>query len=130
MMRIAALGGLGEIGLNAMVFEHEGQRLLIDCGLMFPRGDVPGVEVVFPDFSYLLSEPDSLCGIVLTHAHEDHVGALAALLRRVSAPIWGTPFTLGVARHRLDEAGLSAELRQLGPRDPQQIGPFTVEALR
>src|SRR5256885_8324482 len=100
MLKIAALGGLGEIGLNAMVFEHEGRRLLIDCGLMFPRGDVPGVEVIFPDFTWLLDPPDSLAGIVLTHAHEDHVGALPALLRRVPAPIWGTPFTLAVARHR------------------------------
>src|SRR6185436_17425545 len=108
-MRIAALGGLGEIGLNAMVFEHAGRRLLVDCGLMFPRGDVPGVEVVFPDFSYLLEQPERLEAIVLTHAHEDHLGALAPLLRRIPVPVYGTRFTLGVARHRLDEAGLEAE---------------------
>ncbi|MBK7858099.1 MAG: ribonuclease J [Archangiaceae bacterium] len=129
-MRIAALGGLGEIGLNAMVFEHQGQRLLVDCGLMFPRSDAPGVEVVYPDFTWLFEEPEALAGIVLTHAHEDHLGALPALLRRAPAPIWGTRFTLGVARHRLDEAGLSAELRELAPREPVTIGPFTVEAIR
>src|SRR5262245_42625517 len=104
-MRVAALGGLGEIGLNAMVFEHEGRRLLVDCGLMFPRGDVPGVEVVFPDLTWLFERPVALDGVVLTHAHEDHVGALPALLRRMNVPVYGTPFTLGLARHRLDEAG-------------------------
>ncbi len=129
-MRVAALGGLGEIGLNAMVFEHEGRRLLVDCGLMFPRGDVPGVEVVYPDFSYLFSEPETLDGVVLTHAHEDHVGALTALLRRAPAPVYATRFTLGVAKHRVDEGGISADLRELGVREPTRIGPFTVEALR
>jgi ribonuclease J len=129
-MRFAALGGLGEIGLNAMVFEHDGRRLLVDCGLMFPRGDVPGVEVIFPDFTFLLTEPEALCGVVLTHAHEDHLGALPALLRRVNVPVWGTRFTLGVARHRLDEAGLKAELRELSAKETVSIGPFTVEALR
>ncbi len=129
-MRLAALGGLGEIGLNTMVFEHEGRRLLVDCGLMFPRGDVPGVEVVFPDLGWLLERPEALDGVVLTHAHEDHVGALPALLRRVNVPVYATPFTLGVARHRLDEAGLHGDLRALGPRAPETIGAFTVEALR
>lgn len=131
-MRIAALGGLGEIGLNAMVFEHEGRRLLVDCGLMFPRGDVPGVEVIFPDLTHLLADPDALEAVVLTHAHEDHVGALAALLRRIDVPVWGTRFTLGLVRHRLDESGLgsSATLRELSPREPVSIGAFTVEALR
>jgi ribonuclease J len=129
-LRLAALGGLGEIGLNAMVFEHQGERLLVDCGLMFPRGDVPGVEVVFPDFTWLLDAPDSLKGIVLTHAHEDHVGALPALLRRLNVPVWGTPFTLGLARHRLEEAGLQCELRELAPRHEIQVGGFSVEPLR
>src|SRR5207245_1491001 len=106
------------------------RRLLVDCGLMFPRGDVPGVEVVFPDFAYLLSDPDGLDGVVLTHAHEDHVGALPALLRRIDVPVWGTRFTLGVARSRLDESGLKAQLRELAPREPFTVGPFTVEPLR
>jgi len=131
-VKVAALGGLGEIGLNAMVFEHEGRRLLVDCGLMFPRGDVPGVEVVFPDFAWLFEKPEALDAVVLTHAHEDHVGALPALLRRINVPVYGTPFTLGVARHRLDEAGLSstAQLRPLAPREVETIGGFTVEPLR
>ncbi|MBL8954144.1 MAG: ribonuclease J [Myxococcaceae bacterium] len=130
-MKIAPLGGLGEIGLNAMVFEHEGRRLLVDCGLMFPRGDVPGVEVVMPDLGWLFEQPDLLDGVVLTHAHEDHVGALPALLRRVKVPVYGTKFTLGVARHRLEEVGLgNTELRPIGPRSPETIGAFTVEPLR
>jgi ribonuclease J len=91
---------------------------------------VPGVEVIFPDFTWLLDSPEALCGVVLTHAHEDHLGALPALLRRIDVPVWGTRFTLGVARHRLDEAGLKAELRELSPRESVSIGPFSVEALR
>jgi ribonuclease J len=113
-----------------MVLEHQGERLLIDCGLMFPRGDVPGVEVVFPDFTWLFNEPDSLKGIVLTHAHEDHIGALPALMRRLNVPVWGTKFTLGLARHRLDEAGIAGDLREIAPRHEVQVGPFAVEPLR
>ncbi len=129
-VRLAALGGLGEIGLNTMVFEHEGRRLLVDCGLMFPRGDVPGVEVVFPDFTWLLNEPEMLEGIVLTHAHEDHLGALPALLRRIPVPVYATKLTLGFARHRLEEAGIEVPLREIAPRHELNVGPFVVEPLR
>lgn len=130
MIRIAALGGLGEIGLNAMVFEHEGARLLVDCGLMFPRGDTPGIDVVFPDFTLLFDDPEALAGVVLTHAHEDHIGALSVLLRRVNVPVWGTRLTLGMARARLEEAGIRADLREMAPRERFKIGPFMVEPLR
>lgn len=131
MLRIAPLGGLGEIGLNAMVVEHADRRMLIDCGLMFPRGNLPGVDIVVPDFAWLKSAPETLDGIVLTHAHEDHIGALPFLLREVPAPVWGTPFTLALVRHRLEEAGVKAELRALSCGDPFKVGAeFTVEAAR
>lgn len=131
MLRIAPLGGLGEIGLNAMVVEHADRRMLIDCGLMFPRGNLPGVDIVVPDFAWLKSAPETLDGIVLTHAHEDHIGALPFLLREVPAPVWGTPFTLALVRHRLAEAGVKAELRALSCGDPFKVGAeFTVEAAR
>jgi ribonuclease J len=130
MLSVAALGGLGEIGLNSMMFEHQGQRLLVDCGLMFPHGDLPGVEIILPDLTLLHREPERLCGVVLTHAHEDHLGALPALLRRTPVPVYGTPFTLAVARHRLQEAGIDAELRQLCAGQLETIGPFQVEAIR
>lgn len=131
MLRITPLGGLGEIGLNTMVLEHHDERILIDCGLMFPRADQLGVDVVLPDFSWVKSSPDALQGIVLTHAHEDHVGALPWLLRELNVPVYGTRFTLAVARHKLEEAGLRADLREFAPRHPVKIGQhFTVEPIR
>ena len=131
MLKIVPLGGLGEVGMNTMVVEHAGERLLIDCGLMFPRADQPGVEVVLPDFSWVKASAESLKGIVLTHAHEDHLGALPWLLREVNVPVYGTPFTLALARHRLNEAEVEGELREIGPRSPFKMGEtFELEALR
>lgn len=131
MLKVIPLGGLGEVGMNTMVLEHAGERLLIDCGLMFPRGDQLGVDVVLPDFSWVADAADALKGIVLTHAHEDHLGALPWLLREVNVPVYGTPFTLALARHRLEEAGVKAELREVAPRFEFQVGEsFRVEPLR
>lgn len=131
MLKIVPLGGLGEVGMNTMVLEHAGERLLIDCGLMFPRGDQPGVDVVLPDFSWVKESAESLKGIVLTHAHEDHLGALPWLLREVNVPVYGTPFTLALARHRLNEAEVEGDLREIGPRAPFRVGEtFELEALR
>jgi len=100
------LGGLGEIGRNCTCVEVGDDLLLVDCGLMFPGPDMPGVDLVLPDFTYVLERADRLRGIVLTHGHEDHVGGLAYLLREVSAPLYGSAFTLGLARNRIEEAGL------------------------
>ncbi len=131
MVRVIPLGGLGEIGLNTMVLEHGGERLLIDCGLMFPRADQFGVDVVLPDFGWLLDEPDSLKAVVLTHAHEDHIGALPWLLRELNVPVYGTRFTLAVARHKLTEAEVTADLREIEPRHPVRVSEqFTIEPIR
>lgn len=131
MLRIIPLGGLGEIGLNCMAFEHSGERFLVDCGLMFPRGNMPGVEIVVPDFTWLTADPDQLKGVVLTHAHEDHLGALPFLLKRLNVPVWGTRFTLGLLRHKLEEAGVRADLREIAPRERFRVGTvFTLEAVR
>jgi ribonuclease J len=131
MLRIVPLGGLGEIGLNCMAFEHSGERMLVDCGLMFPRGNMPGVEIIVPDFTWLSDDPEALKGIVLTHAHEDHIGALPFLLKRISVPVWGTRFTLGLARHKLEEAGVRADLREISPRERFRVSDaFIVEAVR
>lgn len=131
MLKVIPLGGLGEVGMNTMVLEHGSERLLIDCGLMFPRENQPGVEIVLPDFSWLLEAPESLKGIVLTHAHEDHIGALPWLLREVNVPVYGTAFTLALAGHRLDEAGIKADLREISPRHEVGIGSaFAVEPIR
>jgi ribonuclease J len=131
MLKVVPLGGLGEVGLNTLVLEHGGERLLVDCGLMFPRGDQLGVDIVLPDFTWLLDDPSALKGVVLTHAHEDHIGALTWLIRELRVPIYGTAFTLALARHRLEEAGLHADLRLMAPREPFTISEqFTVEPLR
>lgn len=131
MLRIVPLGGLGEIGLNCMAFEHSGERMLVDCGLMFPRGNMPGVEIIVPDFTWLTADPEALKGVVLTHAHEDHIGALSFLLKRINVPVWGTRFTLGLVRHKLEEAGVRADLREISPREPFRVSDaFTVEAVR
>ena len=131
MLKVIPLGGLGEVGMNTMVLEHAGERLLIDCGLMFPRGDQLGVDVVLPDFTWVKQAGDSLKGIVLTHAHEDHIGALQWLLREVNVPVYGTAFTLAMVRHRLTEAGITADLREMAPRSQFKVGErFTVEPLR
>ncbi|TML38732.1 MAG: ribonuclease J [Actinobacteria bacterium] len=128
-VRIAFLGGLGEIGRNCAVFELEDRLLLLDCGLMFPDLEMPGVDLVLPDFSWLLENADRLEGCILTHGHEDHAGGLSFLLRQMSFPIYGSALSLGLARNRMDEAGVlgRTELVPVGDGERRRIGPFDVE---
>ena len=128
-VRISFLGGLGEIGRNCMVIEQEGRLLLIDCGLMFPDADMHGIDLVLPDFTYLRENAARIEGVVATHGHEDHVGALQYLLRELSFPVFGSPLTLGLARHRIEEAGLlgRTELIPVADGERRKIGPFDVE---
>jgi len=128
-VRIAFLGGLGEIGRNCAWFEMDGQAVLVDCGLMFPDPEMPGVDLVLPDFTYIFENQERLVGCVLTHAHEDHCGALAYLLRDVNIPIYGSELSLGMARNRIEEAGLAdrAELVAVADGETRRIGPFDVE---
>jgi ribonuclease J len=130
-VRIAFLGGLGEIGRNCAWFEMDGRAVLVDCGLMFPDPEMPGVDLVLPDFTYIIENQDRLEGCVLTHAHEDHCGALAYLLRDVSFPIYGSELCLGMAKNRIEEAGLLARAEFVPVRDgeTQRIGPFDIEFL-
>jgi ribonuclease J len=135
-LRIIPLGGLGEIGLNLMLIEYcpansdEVAAIAIDCGLMFPEQEMLGIDIVIPDFSYL-REKRHLKAVVFTHGHEDHIGALPHLLREFNVPVYGTPFTLGLLRDKLDEHGLldETELHEFRPRQSWQIGPFTVEGI-
>lgn len=128
-LTITFLGGLGEIGRNCAVLESEGQLLLLDCGLMFPDLDMPGVDLVLPDFTYLREHRDEIVGCVATHGHEDHVGGLSFLLRDLSFPIYGSALTLGLARNRIAEAGLldRTELIEVHDRERRTIGSFDVE---
>jgi ribonuclease J len=129
-LRLIPLGGLGEFGLNAMVLEWEGHRLLLDAGVLFPSAEMPGIDAIVPDFAYLKDRPESLHGVVLTHGHEDHIGALAFALKAARAPVYGSRLTLGFARRRLQERGMTAELHTLVPGTPAAVGPFRLHPIR
>ncbi len=126
---ITFLGGLGEIGRNCMVLETQDQLLLLDCGLMFPEIEHLGVDLILPDFTWLRENADRVIGCIATHGHEDHVGGLSFLLRDLSFPIYGSALTLGLARNRIEEAGLlgRTELIRVSDGERRQIGPFDVE---
>jgi ribonuclease J len=132
--RIIALGGLGEVGKNMTVYEANGQIVVVDAGLAFPRDEHLGVDLVLPDMSYLRDRAKDVKAVILTHGHEDHVGALPYLLREVPVPeIWATRLTMGLIKSKLDEHGLLrvAELKEADPyAPPVDIGPFRVEFVR
>ncbi|MGH3003254.1 MAG: ribonuclease J [Gaiellaceae bacterium] len=132
VLRVIPLGGLGEVGKNMTVYELGDERIVVDAGMSFPRDEHLGVDLILPDFGYLHDRP--LGAVVLTHAHEDHVGALPYLMREVRVPeIWGTRLTLGLVKSKLDEHGLlrAAELREIDPEgDPADLGPFRLEFIR
>lgn len=132
MLKIIPLGGLGEIGLNMMVIEYGESLIVIDSGLMFPEDYMLGVDFVIPDMDYIRQNISKVLGIILTHAHEDHIGALPYLLREVSVPVFGTPFTLGVVRHKLEEHDLlsSVVLTEVFPRERLKLGDFDIEFIR
>ena len=133
-LRIIPLGGLGEVGKNMTVYELGDDLIVVDAGLAFPRDDQLGVDLVLPDFSYIADNIERVRAVVLTHGHEDHVGALPYLLREVRVPeVWATKLTLELVASKLDEHGLlrRTELRELVPeRGPIQVGGFRIEAIR
>jgi len=132
VLKLIPLGGLGEIGLNMMALEYQDTMFVVDVGLMFPEDYMLGVDYVIPDMTYLKENVNKVAGIVLTHAHEDHIGALPYLLKDVQAPIFGTPFTLGMVRNKLEDYDLldHTRLHVVRPRETLKIGPFEVEFIR
>ncbi len=130
-IQIVPLGGLGEFGMNMTAIRCGNDILAVDAGLMFPRDDLLGVDLVIPDFAYLIENKEYVRGVILTHGHEDHIGALAYLLKEIQIPVYGTRLTLGFARGRLEEQGVSkgAELNHIEPRDVLQFGELQVEIL-
>jgi ribonuclease J len=130
-LRIIPLGGLGEIGMNLMVYEYGDAAIVVDCGMMFPDATTLGVDVIVPDMSYLFDRPHLLKAVFLTHGHEDHIGAVPFLVERLNVPVYGMPLTLGFVRHKLEEFAIGdIELRAFMPRDIIEVGPFRVEAIQ
>jgi ribonuclease J len=127
-MSIRPLGGFGEIGMNCLTVEHDGRLLIVDCGVMFPPRDLPGVDVIHPSFQYLVSRRDDIEAVVLTHGHEDHLAGLPYLLREVDVPVAGTGFVANLIAARLREPDHSGRLdfRRLDVGGRIQAGPFTV----
>ncbi len=131
-VKIIPLGGLHEIGKNMTVFECSNDMFILDCGLAFPDSDMPGVDIVIPDFTYIERNKDKLRGIVLTHGHEDHIGGLAYLLKKVNVPIYGTKLTLGLVDGKLKEHGLSGkvDLVVVEPKKTVKMGCMAVEFIK
>jgi len=132
MLKLIPLGGLGEIGLNMLAVQHGETLCVIDAGLMFPEEYMLGVDFVIPDMSYLKKAGPKVSGIILTHAHEDHIGALPFLLKEIPAPVFGTPFTLGIVRHKLEEYGIPSgcTLHEISPGERLKIGKLELEFIR
>lgn len=128
-IKVAFLGGLNEIGKNITMFECENDIFLLDCGMAFPDGDMLGVDLVIPDFSYVEKNKDRIKGIVITHGHEDHIGAIPYLLRNVNLPIYGTPLTIGLIGGKLKEHGLfnKAKLNVVKPGQKIKLGCMSIE---
>ena len=127
-LRIVALGGLGEIGRNMTVFEFNGRLLIVDCGVLFPEDSQPGVDLILPDFDYIRERLNDIDALVLTHAHEDHIGGLPYLLReRVDIPIYGSKLTLGLVSAKLREHRIKADLHEVAEGQSEQLGDFHTE---
>jgi ribonuclease J len=131
-MEMIPLGGLGEFGMNSMAIRYGEDILVVDAGMMFPRDDLIGVDLVVPDFAYLLQNSEKVRAIILTHGHEDHIGALPYLLKDLQVPVYGSPLTLGFVRGRLEEHGVLeySELIEIGARQTLQFGEINVEFIR
>ncbi|MGB5035704.1 MAG: ribonuclease J, partial [Blastocatellia bacterium] len=131
-LEVIPLGGIGEFGMNMMVVRYGDDMIAIDCGLMFPEDGLPGVDFVIPDLTFIADNKHLLRAIVLTHGHEDHIGALPFVLKTANVPVYGTRFTLGLVEGRLHEHDLArkVQLNVIKPREPFTIGPFSIEPVR
>ena len=132
-LTLLPLGGLGEIGLNMMALEYAGKIMLIDCGLMFPEAHMLGIDLVLPDVSCLEARTDDICGLVITHGHEDHIGSIPFLYEQLGRPpLYATGFTLALLKKKLEEfeLNLNSHMTEILPRESFELGPFTIEPFR
>jgi len=128
-IKIIPLGGLGEIGKNITLYEYDGDMFLVDCGMSFPDEEMPGIDIVIPDFSYILENKDKIRGLIVTHGHEDHIGAIPYLLRNFNLPIYATRLTIGLIEGKLKEHKLlgDAKLNVIKPSSKINLGKFTID---
>ncbi len=128
-VRVTFLGGLGDIGRNCAVVEVAGKLIVLDCGQMFGDERTPGVGTILPDFGFLRDRADDIVGLIATHSHEDHVGGIPYLLSEIPMPVYGSPYTLGIVRHKLQEVGIAgkADLRVINDGETHRIGPIDCE---
>ena len=129
-MKIIPIGGLDEIGKNMTVLEYQDQMLIVDCGMTFPEDEMFGVDVVIPDLSYVIENAARVQAILITHGHEDHIGAVPFLLEKIDVPVYGSRLALGLIQHKLEERRLTGDLRPISAGDKIKIGKFNVEAIR
>ncbi len=129
-VKVIPLGGLNEIGKNMTVLEYKNDIMIIDCGLSFPDDEMFGIDIVIPDFSYLIKNREKVKGMILTHGHEDHIGAIPYLLKELNIPIYGTRLTLGLVENKLKEHGIEGKLNTIKAGQTIKIGDFKVEAIR
>ena len=129
-LRVIPIGGLNEIGKNMTVLECKKEILIIDCGLSFPDSEMYGIDIVIPDFSYLMANKDKIVGMVITHGHEDHIGAVPYFLKDFDIPVYGTRLTLGLIQNKLNEHGIHGDLRTINAGDKIKLGCFEVETIR
>ena len=130
-VKISFLGGMNEIGKNMTLYEYKNDMFIVDCGLAFPTAELPGVDLVIPDFTHILNNKERIRGIIITHGHEDHIGALAYLLKQVNIPVYATKLTIGLIKGKLEEHGILnlAKLVEIKPRDNITLGAFNIELI-
>ncbi len=131
-LKLIPLGGLNGIGKNMMVFEKDNQIIIIDCGLMFPDDDMPGVDFIIPDFSYVKKNKDKIKALIITHGHEDHIGGIPFLFKEINVPVFATKLTIGLIKVKFDnsQSGIKVKYNEIDPDKPMNIGPFHIEFFR
>lgn len=131
-LKLIPLGGLGGIGKNMMVFEKDNQIIIVDCGIMFPDDDMPGIDFIIPDFSYVKKNKNKVKAIILTHGHEDHIGGLPFLFKEINAPVFATKLTIGLTKIKFDNSQKAIPIRynEINPDKPLDIGPFHIDFFR